>query len=362
MRMRFRVEIIVVMAIMLTVFAGVALAAENTNRQVLGESGIIMGGTSGDSLDDTSWKREDVVVLLTRLYGKTEEEMKSTIKTHTFTDVSNPYYDGFLSWVVDEKLVNGRSDTIFGFGDFITAQEFSALLLRVIGVEFEYKDAINVAVEVGILTEALPNHNEVTRNHSYEGIVNALNSQDEHGVTLGERLHLPNWIKEESEIEQPPVSEDLINDSEIIEVTLNESFFLGLSFSDIKEDARLMGIDDVTLNADHSVTYRMTKKQHMEIVDEMKNEVYIWMDETINHMDSVSKMTINDTLTELKVFANENKFTEQADHMQFFGIAFQVAIIQLFNLVELEDVQFKILYINEDTEVVFYSEELENYN
>lgn len=360
--MRKRLGIALVIAIMSAMFSGIALATEKTNRQLLGESGIIMGGTSGASLDDTSWKREDVVVLLTRLYGKTEQEMKNTARTHIFEDVTNSYYDGFLSWVFEEKLVNGRSDTLFGFGDFITAQEFSALLLRVIGVEFDFKDAIQVAVEVGILTEALPDHSEVTRNDSYEGIINALNWQDAHGVSLGEKLQLHNWIKKDPGVEHLPVSEDHAPETEAIEITFDGSFFLGLSFSEIEADAKLMGIDDVTLNADHSVTYRMSKQQHVEIVDDMRKQVYTWIDETVDHMDSVSKITINDTFTELKVSVNENKFMEQADYMQFFGIAFQITVLQLFDLVQLEDVQFKILYLNEDTGVIFYSEELENHN
>lgn len=357
--MRRSYNMMLAVAMVFSMFIGVAFAAEKTDKQLLGEAGIIIGGTSGESLDDSSWKREDVVVLLTRLYGKTEQEMKNTAKTHTFTDVSNTYYDGFISWAVGEKIVNGRNDAIFGFGDVITAQEFAALLLRVVGTDFEYANAIKTAVALGIMAKTLPNNSEVSRNVSYEGIVNSLNSTDDNNVSLGEKLGLMGWIPEDHASEKPPVSGNNGADTSIVEVTLAEEFLLGASFDEVAESAKLAGIDEVVLNADQSITFRMTKEKHTELIHEMKQEVYSWMDKMVDYLDSVSKITINDAFTEMSVSANENEFTSRGDIMQFLGISFQIAWLQMYDLVEPADVQFKILYINEDTGVIFNSDELE---
>lgn len=375
--LRRSLAMMLALAMVITMFSGIVVAAEQTNKELLGDAGIIVGGTGGSSLDHLSWKREDVVVLLTRLYGETEEDMKHTVKTHKFEDVSNAYYDGFISWAVWKNLINGRSDTVFGFGDPITAQEFATLLLRVIGVDFEFKDAIETAVELKIMAAHLPNNSEVTRSASYDGIVNTLNYKDAQGVALGEKLGLKGWITaDDAPVEapvdapddplveppvSPPVTENHGDEADIVELTIIEEIYLafGITSEDMAELFTEMGID-VTINADRSLTLRMSKEFHTTMVQGIKDEFRKWMEETVAYMDSVKKMTVNDAFTELSIVVDQELFESKGDVMQFIFTPFDLAEIQMYDLVELADIEVKMLFINEKTGVIFDTSELEN--
>jgi hypothetical protein len=182
--------ILLAFAMIFSMFAGVGSANTETPLQKLQTAGVIIGGT-GVSDSDT-WTRQDVAVLLSRLYGKETVAMNYD-NTHGFTDVANSYYNGFISWAKDEGIMKGRNATTFGYGDTVTAQEFATVVLRVIDID-DYANATELAIAAGILPAGTAKSKLLTRGETYTSLVAALNSEVSAGKTLGASLGLKGWV------------------------------------------------------------------------------------------------------------------------------------------------------------------------
>lgn len=178
-----------------SMFATVVSAAGPAEGQSAGEYlkelGVIKGNQDGDLKEDQTWKRQDIVVLLSRLLG-VEEVAKNAAKTHEFTDVTDKNYDGYISWAVEKELVEGKGFGRFGFGDELKNQEFYALILRALTIEVDYADVPEKVVELGLAEEGLDFQAIPLRGATYETIVAALNTEvpGQGGKTLGEILGL----------------------------------------------------------------------------------------------------------------------------------------------------------------------------
>ena len=68
-----------------------------------------------------------------------------------FTDVPE-WAKSSIGFLYDNHLVAGQSATTFGTGD-VTKRDYAVMMLRVLGIEHSYEDALAVAVTQGILTE-----------------------------------------------------------------------------------------------------------------------------------------------------------------------------------------------------------------
>lgn len=189
--MKKSLSLLVAIAMVFSMFATVVSAAEEQQQsagEYLNELGVILG--NGDDLkEDQTWKRQDVVVLLSRLFGA-EEEAKDAEKTHAFKDVTDKNYDGYISWAVEEGLVLGKSATVFGFGDELENRDFYALVLRALGQDVEYADVDEVATEAGLAPDGTDFDAVPLRGATYTAIVGALKTEVEPGVTLEEKLGL----------------------------------------------------------------------------------------------------------------------------------------------------------------------------
>ncbi len=170
-------------------FAGIGSAAQQTDLQKLQAAGVIIGGVGVSDFD--KWTRQDVAVLLSRLYGK-ETDALNYGNTHGFTDVINSYYNGFISWAKDEGYMVGRGNQVFGFGDYVTAQEFATVILRVVNID-DYANAITNAVSKGLLPAGTLNSKQITRGETFSSLVKALNLQLTPAQTLGASLGLKGW-------------------------------------------------------------------------------------------------------------------------------------------------------------------------
>ncbi len=190
--MKKGLSLFVASSMVVSMFAGAAYAADKTPGEVLNDLGVIQGNGT-DLKEDQSWARQDVVVLLSRLLGE-EAEAKATAKGHTFTDVSDAFYDGFITWAVEEGLVEGKGEGKFGFKAEMKNQEFFAVVLRAFGVDTKgdkYAEVPALAIELGLATEATDMAAIPTRGETYATIVTALNTEiPGTGQTLGEKLGL----------------------------------------------------------------------------------------------------------------------------------------------------------------------------
>ncbi|RIX51065.1 hypothetical protein D3P08_18480 [Paenibacillus nanensis] len=196
--MKKSLSLFVASSMVVSMFAGAAYAADAKNPgEYLNELGVIQGNGT-DLKEDQSWKRQDVIVLLSRLLGE-EDEAQDAETTHEFTDVTNSFYDGFISWAVEEGLVEGKGNGKFGFNAELKNQEFYAIVLRAFGHDTTgegYAEVPELAVKYGFATEETDFSAIPTRGETYATIVKALETEvPGTGKKLGVILGL---IKEEA--------------------------------------------------------------------------------------------------------------------------------------------------------------------
>lgn len=123
--------------------------------EFLKDIGVLKGGTDGDLMLESNLTREQMVVLISRLYGK-ESEAEGYLASNTFTDLSpsSKYYIPFIIWAKDQGLIQGMTTTTFGIGQTVTTQQFQTVLLRALGYTEEAKDWYNVpafSVQIGLM-------------------------------------------------------------------------------------------------------------------------------------------------------------------------------------------------------------------
>ena len=68
-----------------------------------------------------------------------------------FTDVPQ-WANSSIGFLYDKKLAAGQSSTKFGTSN-VTKRDYAVMMMRVLGIEHSYEDALAIAVTHGILTE-----------------------------------------------------------------------------------------------------------------------------------------------------------------------------------------------------------------
>ncbi len=185
-------------AMVTSMFASVAFAAETPADpgKYLQGLNVIKGGENGDLMTAANWTRQDVAVLLSRLLG-VEATAKATAKSHTYTDVTDSFYDGYLSWAKANKYMEGNSATNFGYNGTITNQEFAAVVLRALGVDTtgeNFAKTGELAVKAGIIAAGTDLSAPAKRGDTYGILVKALDvTVGTTGQKLGEVLKLPGY-------------------------------------------------------------------------------------------------------------------------------------------------------------------------
>ena len=111
----------------------------------LKDLGVLKGDNSGNLMLEQNLTREQMVVLISRLYGK-EGEAESYSAANSFTDLgpASKYYIPFILWARDQGLIQGMTTSTFGVGQTVTTQQFQTVLLRALGYTEEAKDWYNV--------------------------------------------------------------------------------------------------------------------------------------------------------------------------------------------------------------------------
>lgn len=136
------------------------LTAEEAGA-ILQGYGAIKGGSDGDLMIDKELKRQDAVVILTRLMGK-ETDALATQAAPSFEDITIDYYKPFLAFAEANKWVEGKKEKTFGFNDVVTAKEFAAMLLRALGHDTtgeNYPKVMELAKELKLFNGATVEEN-----------------------------------------------------------------------------------------------------------------------------------------------------------------------------------------------------------
>lgn len=148
----FTLALIMVMGIVVPVSAA---SPYETQGKFLKDLGVLKGNLSGDLMLESALTREQMVVLVSRLYGK-EKDAEGFVANNVFQDLkpTHGYYIPFILWAKNEGLIQGITSTKFGVEQGVTVQQFQTVLLRSLGYTEEAKNWNNVpafAKEIGLM-------------------------------------------------------------------------------------------------------------------------------------------------------------------------------------------------------------------
>lgn len=134
------------------VFSGLTpLHAETSSSELHSEAGNILfdlgllkGYPDGDLKLDGNLKRQEMVVMISRLYKEENEAENYVVQPgqNKFKDltVSQKYYIPYITWAVQKDLIKGTSTDTFGYGKDVTIQQFQTVLLRALGYNKDAED------------------------------------------------------------------------------------------------------------------------------------------------------------------------------------------------------------------------------
>lgn len=139
-------KFILFLCLFLILFTNTNLCAKNLNSKFkksaeeLKSYNIIQGDSSGDLMLDKNLKREDLIVILSRLMNDEERAKKFSSETK-FTDLKNAskVYLPYINWAVSNGYIHGITKDKFGYGTFVTVRQYQAILLRILDYSSEAK-------------------------------------------------------------------------------------------------------------------------------------------------------------------------------------------------------------------------------
>lgn len=139
-------KFILFLCLFLILFNSTNLCAKNLNSKYkksaeeLKSYNIIQGDSSGDLMLDKNLKREDLIVILSRLMNDEERAKKFSSETN-FTDLKNAskVYLPYINWAVSNGYIHGITKDKFGYGTFVTVRQYQAILLRILDYSSEAK-------------------------------------------------------------------------------------------------------------------------------------------------------------------------------------------------------------------------------
>lgn len=192
--MKRRIALLLVIILTFSTFLSFA-AAETIGEaegQFLKDQGIFEGDKSGSIMLDKPLKRQDAVVLLSRLMKEEDEAKSFSTESLTFEDIKNDYYKGYISWALENEYFLGHSSKKFGYDEDITIAQCSAIFLRALEYgDVAYEDAFEVAKELGLFKnlEDVLESEKALRGQISIIIVNALGTElKDSNETLAEKL------------------------------------------------------------------------------------------------------------------------------------------------------------------------------
>lgn len=133
-----------------------------------------------------------------------------------------------------------------------------------------------------------------------------------------------------------------------VEVTIPASLFEGQEIDSAITEAKKEGIKEVIKNDDGSVTYKMSKSVHKEMMKEMEKDILETIEEIKTSKDfaSIKDVSYNKSFTEFTLTVNKEQFENSFDAMASMGLALSGMYYQLFSGVDSE--KFKVTVIFKD--------------
>ncbi|QKY71417.1 hypothetical protein [Lentibacillus sp. CBA3610] len=158
--------------------------------------------------------------------------------------------------------------------------------------------------------------------------------------------------KEEQE-ESINVDEGLLD----AEITIPPSLLEGEDKEEVIDEAEEAGVSEVAENDDGSLTYKMSKSTHNDMMVKLKENVNQTIEEIKNDGEyiSIEDIMANDSFSEFTMVVNQEKFENSFDGFAAMGLAISGLYYQLFDGVDPDNYEVTINMENTDTGEVFDS-------
>lgn len=292
-----------VLALVMVLGTFTATFAEEVSAEVeagllLEELGVLAGDGEGNLYLEDGLKRQDTVIMLSRLMGE-EETAKNFPVTEelNYPDVEDPYYFGYLAWAKANGTFEGKGNGNFGFDDIIDAQSYAKVLLTALGYEqdddFSWDDALVKAKELGIVDSE--ENDDITRGTMALMSVKALEvTMKDSTITLAEKLGI--------EMPEPPAPEQI----KVENVTSSNLKQIEVEFNGEVDEASATNLDNYSFDE---------KIKRAEVLEDGKTVLLTLEEAEEEKLDNQKeyKLTINNVLlaadTDVKLAKTEVKFT-----------------------------------------------------
>src|SRR5690625_2556071 len=130
-----------------------------------------------------------------------------------------------------------------------------------------------------------------------------------------------------------------------VEVTIPSSFLEGEDKKEVIAEAEDAGVSEVEENDDGSLTYKMSKSTHKEMMGEIKTSI----------QETIEDITANDSFSKFTLSVNQEEYENSLDGLATFSLAVSALYYQLFDGVDADDYDVEILMENIETNEVFDS-------
>ena len=158
--------------------------------------------------------------------------------------------------------------------------------------------------------------------------------------------------KNDGENQSVEVDKGLLN----VEITLPASFFEEEEDHDqMIADAKADGVKDVIVNDDGSLTYKMSKAKHKEMLAEMKTGLLETVDEIKDGEDfeSIKDVKHNKSFSEFTLVVEQEMLEDSFDAFATMGIGMSAMLYQLFTGVSVDEYKVTIdIQAEESGEVI----------
>lgn len=249
------ISMLLVLVFILSAVAPVMAAIEDQYKdsaKILEELSILKGDEKGNLMLDKNLKRQDMVILISRLYQ--EEKEAGVFKANNiFKDLNKDraFYITYINWAVKKGLIVGMDDGNFGFNEEVTVQQFQTVLLRALGYTAEaklWKDVPAYAKQLHIMDDlSLTVTSNLSRGQMSAMVLNTLRqAQKNSTITLAEKLGLeiPDLFTVNSEVkvdlntitisgsvkgtdslklELKPISTGMVSKERTVDLTINSN-------------------------------------------------------------------------------------------------------------------------------------------
>ena len=159
--------------------------------------------------------------------------------------------------------------------------------------------------------------------------------------------------KEENTEEEQSIEVDkgLLN----VEVTIPPSLLEDQNIDEVIAEAKEAGVSEVTENDDGSLTYKMSKSVHSEMMKEIENGLKENIDELKNSEDyvSIEDVISNNSFSEFTMVVNQEEYENSFDGFAALGLGISGLYYQLFDGVDPDDYKVTIHLENAETGEVF---------